>query len=509
MADFQSYFPLFLMCLISSIFMWMLFKSVWGKSHLPPSPFALPVIGHLHLLSPTPHRAFHKLSHRYGPIFRVLIGNVPCVVASSAETASQFLKTNENSYLDRPGNSALKYLTYGSKDFAFVAYGPYWKFMKKIVTSRLFNGTTLDSLQSVRQDEINRFMMSLYQNAKDGKPVDVGAEIGKTTNNLISRMIMNKRCSGKESEAKNMRKLFANINEIAGNFNLSDNIRLFKNVDLQGRRKKLESIHRRYDDLIEAIIREHEESRKQQEIMGSQGKDLLSILLDVAKDESTEIDLTKENIKALILNLFTAGTDPTALTIEWALAELINHPEIMKKATKEIDSNIGKNRLIEESDICDLPYLQSVVKETLRLHAPAPLIPRKSTTDCIVAGYHIPAKTNIFVNIWAIGRDPYHWENPLEFRPERFLDNLLDVRGQHFHMLPFGTGRRICPGTSLALSMIQITLGAMIQCFEWKAGKDGNLTSVDMTEGTGLTLSRAYPLICFPVARLDPIPSLK
>ncbi|KAF5785812.1 putative 3,9-dihydroxypterocarpan 6A-monooxygenase [Helianthus annuus] len=211
----------------------------------------------------------------------------------------------------------------------------------------------------------------------------------------------------------------------------------------------------------------------------------------------------------LIQNIFTAGTDTSALTIEWALAELINHPDIMKKATEEIDTKIGKNRLLEESDIPNLPYLQSIVKETLRLHGAAPLIPRKSTEDCVVAGYHIPAKTNIFVNIWALGREPNYWESPLEFRPERFLENQVDVRGQHFHMLPFGTGRRMCPGTSLALLMVQTTLGSMIQCFEWKAGKDGNLTSVDMKEGTSLTLSRANPLLCVPVARLDPIPSLK
>ncbi|XP_076938755.1 cytochrome P450 93A2-like [Bidens hawaiensis] len=283
--------------------------------------------------------------------------------------------------------------------------------MKKIVTSQLFNGVTLDFLQYVRQDD-NRFMMSLYQNAKDRKYVDVGVDIGKTTNNLISRMIMNKRCSGNESEAKDMRKLFADI-------------WLFKNVDLQGIRKKLESIHRRYDDLIEAIIIEHEEARNQQEIMGSQGKDLLSILLDVAKDENMEIELTKENIKALILvTILTLNIYPTALTIEWALAELINHPDIMKKATEEIHSKIGKTRLIEELDLPNLPYLQSVVKETLRLHVPATLIPRKSTTDCIVPGYHVPAKTNMFVNIWAIGRDPDYWENPLEFRPERFLGHV-------------------------------------------------------------------------------------
>ncbi|KAF5785811.1 putative 3,9-dihydroxypterocarpan 6A-monooxygenase [Helianthus annuus] len=299
MADFQSYISIFLICQISTILIWVFSKSPRAKSHLPPSPYALPIIGHLHLLSPTPHHAFQKLSIQYGPVFRVLMGSVPCVVACSAETASQFLKTNENSFLDRPQNSALDYLSYGSKDFAFIAYGPYWKFMKKIVMSQLLNGTTLDLLHSVRQDEINQFMISLSQNARDGKPVDLGGELVKMTNNVISRMIMSERCSEKESEAKDVRKLVAEINEMAGKFNLSDYIWWFKNLDLQGIGKKLKDIRRRYDELIERIIKEHEEARKHE--MGSQGKDLLTILLNIAEDESMEIGLTKDNIKALIM----------------------------------------------------------------------------------------------------------------------------------------------------------------------------------------------------------------
>ncbi|KAM0027690.1 putative 3,9-dihydroxypterocarpan 6A-monooxygenase [Helianthus debilis subsp. tardiflorus] len=262
--------------------------------------------------------------------------------------------------------------------------------------------------------------------------------------------------------------------------------------------KRLKDIRRRFDELIDGIIKDHQESRKQ----GSgKVKDLLNILLDVAEDETMEIKLTREHIKAFILDIFVAGTQSSAITLEWALAELINHPNIMEKAIEEIDQVIGKRRLLQESDIPNLPYLQAIVKETLRLHSTGPVILRQSTEDCTVAGYHIPANTTVFINVWALGRDPNHWENPLEFRPERFEQNNVDVRGQHFHIIPFGSGRRICPGTSLSLQMIQTTLGSMIQCFDWKAGEDGNLTSVDMEEGPRITLPRANPLVCIPVAR--------
>ena len=219
------------------------------------------------------------------------------------------------------------------------------------------------------------------------------------------------------------------------------------------------------------------------------------------------ICLAKYEIMSLSFqNIFTAGTDTSASTIEWGLAELINHPDIMKKAIEEIHQVVGESRLIQESDVPNLPYLQAIVKETLRLHPTAPLIPRKSTKHCTVAGYDIPANTHIYINLWALHRDPNHWENPLEFRPERFQENKLDVRGQHFHYLPFGSGKRMCPGISLALHLVPTTLGSMIQCLDWKAGKDGNLTRVDMDEGFGLTLPRAKPLVCVPVSRLDPIP---
>lgn len=203
-----------------------------------------------------------------------------------------------------------------------------------------------------------------------------------------------------------------------------------------------------------------------------------------------------------------AGTDTSALTIEWALSELINNPLVMDKARQEINDVVGNNRIVEESDLINLPYLQALVKETLRIHPTGPLIVRESSENCSILGYEIQAKTQLFVNVWAIGRDPNHWANPLEFRPERFISEVgnLDVRGQHFHLLPFGSGRRGCPGTSLALQVVQTNLAVMIQCFEWKI--KGGSVIVDMEEKPGLTLSRAHPLICVPVLRFDPFPSM-
>ncbi|KAK4404923.1 cytochrome [Sesamum angolense] len=469
MAEVQEYI-MFFIWLISTILIRAFFRNR-SSPNLPPSPLALPIIGHLHLLAPIPHQALAKLSSRYGPLIHIYLGSVPCIVASSPEICRELLKTHENSFSDRPQTAATDYLTYGSQDFSFAPYGPYWKFMKKLCMSQLLGGQTLDLLQPVRRHEIKHLIEFLSVKANGGESVDIGSVLIRMTNNVISRMVMSRRCSEDETEAGGVRKLVQETAELTGKFNLSDYIWFCKNLDLQGFGKRLK--------------------KKNEE--GEVAKDLLDILLDIAEDGSSEMKLTRENIKAFILDLFAAGTDTSAITIEWALAELINHPNILAKAAQEIDSVVGNDRLVQESDMPNLPYLQAIVKETLRLHPTGPLIVRESSKDCTISGYHIPAKTRLFLNVWAVGRDPNHWENGLEFRPERFLSEdgngkgQLDVRGQHYHFLPFGSGRRGCPGTSLALLVVQTTLAAMIQCFEWKV--EG---SVDMEEGPGLELILSF-----------------
>ncbi|KAK7378210.1 hypothetical protein VNO80_03648 [Phaseolus coccineus] len=516
MADYyQDYILLFITCLVSTIVVRAILSRKQNNTNRPPSPPALPIIGHLHLLAPIPHQALHKLSIRYGPIMHLFLGSVPCVIASTPEAAREFLKTHETRFSNRPQSSAGDFLTYGSQNFTLAPYGPYWKFMKKICMSELLGGPTLSQLLPLRRQETLRFLRLMLQKGKAGEAIDVGRELLKLSNNVVSRMLMSQTCCEDDNEAEEVRKLVQDTVLLIGKFNVSDFVWFFKNWDVQGFRKRLKEIRDRFDTMMERVIKEHQEERKKRKEVGSrdgQIKDLLDVLLDIHEDENSDIKLTEENIKAFILDVFTAGTDTSALTIEWALAELINHPDVMERAREEIDAVIGSGRLVEESDIVNLSYLQAIVKETLRIHPAGPLIARESSESCTIWGHEIPPKTQLFVNVWAIGRDPKHWENPLEFRPERFLSekengkSQLDVRGQYFHLLPFGSGRRSCPGTSLGLQVVQTNLAAMIQCFEWKV-KGGNET-VDMEEKPGLTLSRAHPLVCVPVPRLNPFPPL-
>ncbi|XP_058071347.1 cytochrome P450 93A3-like [Magnolia sinica] len=513
-SDLQSYAILFLIWLISTVLVWTIFSNFRTTArHFPPGPIALPIIGHLHLIAPIPQQAFHKLSKRYGPLIYLRLGSVPAVVASNADTAREILKTHEAAFASRPQSSAVRYLTYGSSDFSFAPYGPYWKFMKKICMSELLGGRTLDQLQPIRHEEIRRFLRLIHKKSNGGEAVNVGQDLITITNNIISRMTISRICSDTEGEAEEVGKLVHDVTVLVGTFNVSDYIGFCRNLDLQGLKKRYKDVHRRFDAMMERIIKEREEGRKMKMERGDGVKDILDILLDISEDESAEMKLTRDNIKAFITDIIVGGADTTAITMEWALAELINHPDIFKKARVEIDSVVGKNKLVEESDVQNLPYLQAIVKETVRLHPAIPVILRESTRDCKIGGYDVLANTQVFINAWAIGRDPNYWVNPLEFRPERFMpsnesnpNHHVDVRGQHFHFLPFGSGQRGCPGTSLALEVVQTMLASMIQCFDWTVVIDGETKTVNMTEGPGLSLTRAHPLMCVPIARANLVP---
>ncbi|KAJ4824754.1 hypothetical protein Tsubulata_032404 [Turnera subulata] len=470
---------------------------------LPPGPIALPIIGHLHLIGPLIHQSFRDLSSIYGPLIHLKLGSVSCVVASTPELAKALLKTHELTFSYRKHSAALDRLTYHSS-FSFGPYGPYWKFIKKMSTFELLSNRMLSQFVPIRTKELHRFLQVLYSKSKVAERVNVTQELIRMSNNIISQMMLSIRSSGTDSQAEVVRTLVRQATQIYGEFNVSDFIWFCKNLDLQGFRKRIEDIHCRYDVLLEKIITDREQVRKESKSKGEskEVKDFLDVMLDLMEDEDAEFKLKRENVKALFLDLFTAGTDTTATTVEWALAELINHPQVLEKARKEIKGVVGSNsRLIQESDGPNLPYIQAIIKETLRLHPPVPMLPRKSIQDCQIAGYTIPADSMLLVNIWSIGRDPRYWENPLEFRPERFLPcnqenkigSSMDIRGQHFELLPFGTGRRSCPGISLAMLQVPITVAATIQCFDWKIADD----KLDMTERPGLIV-----LVICPKANL-------
>ncbi|GMY22354.1 cytochrome p450 [Fagus crenata] len=243
----------------------------------------------------------------------------------------------------------------------------------------------------------------------------------------------------------------------------------------------------RYDEILERKLKQREESGKRDENY----KDLMDILLKVYQDDKAEVKITRIHIKALLLDLFAGGTGTAAEAMQWTIAELMNNPEVFNKVREEIKSVVG-TRLVEESDIPSLPYLRAVVKETPRLYPPGPIAPRECRQSCKIKGFDVPQKTMVIVNLYAIMRDPDLWDNPNEFRPER--NQILVL---------FGGGRKSCPGSMLALSMMHCTIASMVQCFDWNLGG----AKISMQVGGGFSLPMAHPLICLPVVHFNPFAS--
>ncbi|NP_001296629.2 isoflavone synthase precursor [Cicer arietinum] len=480
----------------------------------PPSPKPrLPFVGHLHLLDhPLLHQSLIRLGERYGPLYSLYFGSMPTIVASTPDLFKLFLQTHEAvSFNTRFQTSAIRRLTYDNS-VAMVPFAPYWKFIRKLIMNDLLNATTVNKLRPLRSQEIRKVLNVMAKSAQTQEPLNVTEELLKWTNSTISRMML--------GEAEEIRDIARDVLKIFGEYSLTDFIWPLKKLKVGKYEKKIEEIFNRFDPVIEKVIKKRQDVRRRRKERngeleeGEQSVVFLDTLLDFAEDETMEIKITKEQIKGLVVDFFSAGTDSTAVATDWCLSELINNPRVMKKAREEVDSVVGKDRLVDESDIQNLPYIRAVVKETFRMHPPLPVVKRKCTEECEINGYVIPEGALVLFNVWAVGRDPKYWDRPLEFRPERFLENAgegdagsIDLRGQHFQLLPFGSGRRMCPGVNLATAGMATLLSSVLQCFELQvAGPNGQIlkgadAKVSMDERPGLTVPRAHNLVCVPLAR--------
>ncbi|KAK4347858.1 hypothetical protein RND71_034197 [Anisodus tanguticus] len=291
------------------------------------------------------------------------------------------------------------------------------------------------------------------------------------------------------------KELIWNIMVEVGKPNLVDFFPFLKMIDPQGIRRRATDYVTKILDLMSGLIDERLKERK----LGKHADvDVLDALLNISQDSPEEID--KNQIEQLCLDLFVAGTDTTSNTLEWAMAELLKNPHTLKKAQQELAQVIGRGKLINEVDVAQLPYLRCIMKETFRIHPQAPfLIPRKAEEDVELYGYIVPKDSQVLVNVWAIGRDPSLWEDPLEFKPERFWESEIDVRGQDFELIPFGAGRRICPGLPLAIRMVPVALGSLLNTFNWKLHGGIAPKDLDMEEKFGITVAKAQPLLAIPI----------
>ncbi|XP_027080759.1 premnaspirodiene oxygenase-like [Coffea arabica] len=463
---------------------------------LPPSPWKLPIIGHMHhLMGSPPHHALRKLAQKYGPLMNIQLGQMTAIVVTSPRLAKEIMKTHDLAFADRAEFLSGKIMCYDCSDIACCRYGDYWRQMRKICTLELLSAKSVRSFASVRQDEALHLIASIKVLAGAREPIDLTEKVSSYTSSVVCRAAFGK--VSKDDHAAFLQ-LMKEALPIASAFDISDLLPSFKILHpLLSVESKLLKMHDKEDEILEKIIDQHIDNQARRNIStGEYGQeDLIDVLLRVKESGELQFPITKNNIKAVIHDVFGAGTETSSSIVDWAMSEMIRNPGVMAKAQSEIRNAFrGKNR-IEETDIQQLQYLRSVIKETLRLHPPIPLlIPRECREECEIDGYIIPVKTKILVNAWAIGRDPEYWDDPECFKPERFEESPIDFAGSRFEYLPFGAGRRICPGISFGLANVDVALALLLYHFDWKLPNGLDSKDLDMKETVGITASRTNNL---------------
>ncbi|XP_021802651.1 cytochrome P450 CYP736A12-like [Prunus avium] len=469
------------------------------KKMLPHGPRGFPIFGSLHLLGKFPDKDLHQLAQKYGDIMYMRLGLMHTIVVSSPQAAELFLKTHDLVFASRPPHEGAKLISFGQRSLVFSEYGAYWRDTRKMCTLELLSNHKINSFKSMRRDAIALCVESIRATADNGRvAVDLSDNVSSLSVVMSCRMVLGKMYRDEEFDARGFRSVIEEVVQLIGAANLGDYIPFIAPFDLQGFTKRMKSVNKAFDTFFEKVIDEHIQSNE-----GERTKDFVDVMVAFMGSEQSEYRIERPHIKAIIFDMLVGSIDTSSVTVEWALSELMRHPKAMKKVQKELEDVVGLGRMVEESDLGKLDYLSMVVKETMRLHPVAPLlVPHAATEDCTVNGYHITKKSRVIINAWAIGRDPSAWTDAEEFIPERFEGSDVDVRGNHFQLIPFGSGRRRCPGIQLGLMVVQLMLAQLVHCFDWELPNNMLPEELDMTEVFGITVARAKRLIAIPSYRL-------
>lgn len=503
----------------STIIIWRIFstyvirKNNWSR---PPEPAGKwPLIGHLHLLGASKilHHALGDMADQYGPIFSLNLGSNRPFVITSWEVAKECFTTQDRVFATRPKSLVGKVVGYDNRVTIFQEYGPYWRQIRKLTMIELLSNRRLDMLKHVRESEVNIFINELYEkwssNGNGSKVVvEMKEKFGDLTTNIVVRMVAGKIYSSTgvhgNEESRRFQKAMSDFMHLAGLFIVSDALPLLGWVDtLNGYKGKMKKTAEEIDHLLGSWLKEHQQKRGNESINHSKEDFIYVMLSAMDGNQFPDID-TDTAIKGTCLSLILGGYETTSATLTWAISLLLNNPDVLNKAQGEMDKYVGRDRQVKESDVKNLAYLQAIVKETLRLYPAAPLsIQHEAMEDCTVAGFKVPAGTRLLVNLWKMHRDPKVWSDPLEFKPDRFLEKHVnvDIWGQNFELLPFGSGRRSCPGITFATQVLHLTLAQLLHGFE--LGTVLN-SPIDMTESAGITNPKATPLEVTLRPRLPP-----
>ncbi|KAL9241582.1 hypothetical protein vseg_015678 [Gypsophila vaccaria] len=468
---------------------------VYRRRNLPPSPFAIPVLGHLYLLKDPLHETLSKISSNHITI--LYFGSRRVLHVTSPAAAEECLRQNDVAFANRPRLLTGDVFGYNSTTLIWAPYGTLWRNLRRVSAIHLLGPSPLQSSLEVRSEEVRLLVRRVMQ--ESSRAVEIGVALFEMTQFVMMRVLVKDGYKGEES--KRFREVMEEVMRVEGTSTIADVLTWLRFLGFKERLKVkfkvLADVKEKFlDDLLEKSRGEIEEVGSDNLSNNSRKGTLIEVLLSLQKSEPDVY--TDDTIKGLFQVLLLAGTDTTAGTIEWAMSLMLNNPTYLKKAQEEIDLIVGHDRLLDEADLNHLPYLRCIIYETLRLYPAAPLlIPHESSQVCTVGGYTIPRGTMLLVNVWAIQNDPKLWTEPKEFRPERFEGLDKDDEQMKYKFMPFGSGRRACPGEGMAMRVVGLTLGMLLQCFEWeRVGRE----LIDMGVKTRLSMPKAQPLqaICQP-----------
>lgn len=422
----------------------------------------------------------------------LMLGQVPALVVSSAETAKEVLKTHDHIFASRPSLLAPTIVFYGGKDIPFAPYGEHWRQLKKLCVNRLLSTKMVQSFRHIREDEV----ASLVSKISDMSSSSVVINMSEVLNSFVSRFLCRVLFGNhlrEEDSLKTISNLIEELTKIVSLLSISDCIPSLgwfdKFIGLTARAKHN---FKEWDSLLEEIVNEHE---KRSSELKEEEMDFTDVLHALQKDEDMELPLNRVAIKTILLDAVTAGINGPSLTLDWGMAELARNPGMMKKLQEEVRGIAKVGCAVREEELSKMSYLKAVIKETLRLHPPAPLlIPHQSIEHCRLMGYEISEQTTVIVNAWAIARDPKIWEEAEKFRPERFIGSSVDYRGNDFEFIPFSAGRRMCPGIQFATAIIELAFANLVNMFDWELPVGMRCADMDMTESPGLTSRRRQTL---------------
>lgn len=413
---------------------------------------------------------------------------------------SEITKSQDSIFCSRSQLTALRRLSYGSQDIAFSPFDDHWKQRRRLCNTELLSLAKVQSFGAIRMEEVNTLVNTITEACSRKAAVNLSETLHTFTLNNIFQVVFGKKIfvdgERESSQVSIIREMFCMMAEL-GAGDLFPSMGWIDFLTLW--RWKLDRCFQKMDSLLDKEIRE----RMMMKSGGNQGSSQEHCFLDTLHLHAAEEEdqhLTMDEIKAILMDMFVAGGDTTSTSMEWGMTQLMKNPSAMKKAQAEVRRVIGDKGKVEERDLQHLHYLKMVIKESLRLHPPLPFPPpRECMEDTKVTGYDIPAKTRVYVSIWSAGRDPKYWGDDAEkFRPERFENSVVNFKGTHQNFVPFGAGRRICPGLSFAMANIEILYANLLHVFDWALPDGMAKEDIDMSMNFGIVITKKEPLVLVP-----------